>query len=138
MFSISQKPHVMMWVGAIAMLVLGIFRMNVGLDIQMHDTYIVTNYLHIGIILSVLLGILGVGYWMVRKVSLIRWMSLGHIVITTLTFLLIMVGVLGIGYVSYEYSYSIKIGSIPLLLTVLTIIFQLIYLLNLIVSTYRN
>lgn len=138
MFSISQKPHVVMWGGAVVIMLLGIFRMNVGLDIQMHDTYIVTNYLHIGIILALLLGILGLGYWMVRKTPLIRWMTSGHVIVTLLTFLLFMTGILGVSYESYEYSYLVKIGSISVLLSVLTVIFQPIYLFNLIVSTLRN
>lgn len=89
--------------GAILLiLVLSAFGWNNIHDIQLHDLYIVFPLKHLGLLSSVFLGFIGVLYWLVRKVKLIRWISYLHAISTIFPILVIIL--LYLSFSVEEYS----------------------------------
>jgi len=60
-------------------------------DIQIHDTYFVLTYWHTAIIFSILLGGIGLLYWLFSRKQLIKWMTIFHTLITILPMLILFI-----------------------------------------------
>lgn len=73
-------------------LLIGLITINKTLDLQLHDTYFAISNLHLGIFFGVILGLLGLGYWVVnkRKGSLLKPLSLIHLIFTIGSVLLLL------------------------------------------------
>ena len=54
------------------------------LDINVHDTYFVFSQIDLTILISILFGIIGLGYWIMLKTNrkLSKWLNLIHITLT--------------------------------------------------------
>src|SRR5690606_36301779 len=63
------------------------------LDINVHDTYYVIEHGVISILISIIFGIIGLGYWIMQKANrrLSKWLNLIHIVLTIGGLLLIRI-----------------------------------------------
>ncbi len=79
-----KKPHLIFLFAIPVLLLIGILSWDTVLDINVHDTYFVIAHLHIAILLSVVFGLLGLGYWIVLKVGgkLSKVLTLVHMVFT--------------------------------------------------------
>ena len=86
---INRKPYKVIWFSIPLVVILSMFKVDSSLDVHLHNTYYVVHSIHIGIILSVMLGIIGLIYWILRNVKLINWLTTIHTVNTTLTFCII-------------------------------------------------
>ena len=120
----NNKPHLIFWLSIPLIILIGILSGTETMDVNVHDTYFVFTKYHLSILISTLFGIIGFGYWIMKKANrkLSKWLNWIHI---TLTFgsLLIM---LGIPFISFER----KKSEFPLYddLTTQNLILTLIFL----------
>lgn len=131
---IKEKPYLIFFVSFLALLVFPVFDHDSSLKINIHDTYFVTTYAHICLILSPMMLLLGSGYWLVlffkRKLNTI--LALLHLSTTFIGTALIIL--LNQFYKdSYlDYSFNNKLNIAILVIVGLIVLSQLLYLINLI------
>ena len=82
MKNIINKPHLFFWGLIPLFLVLGLIKPDEVIDVNIHDTYFVLLNFHLVIFLSLLLFLIGFGYWFVLKLDkcLLRVLTILHIV----------------------------------------------------------
>lgn len=143
---ISEKAYVPFLVLISIILVIGFINRNETLDINVHDTYFVINNLHLTILLSILLGIIALGYFLsgIFSIPLINWMTISHVLSTLLGILLIIILFKvqmnlepKTGNIEFflKYSKIIKRINIALFSILgLTILSQLLFLINVIIG----
>ena len=111
-------------------------------DIQCHDTYIVSVLLHIGIVVGLTVILFGVIYWLFRNVRLIAWMTSIHV---SVTLLLLLSGLLIVLFLPDNFGpISCKLPSsapylqyVQVILGIL-VISQLLFLLNIVIGLIRH
>ena len=67
MNKLIEKPHLIFLLSIPIIMLIGILSEDAVLDINVHDTYYVIAYLHLAILISILFGIFGIGYWIMLK-----------------------------------------------------------------------
>ena len=84
MNKLIEKPHLIFLLAIPIIMLIGILSGNAMLDINVHDTYYVISYSHMAILISILFGIIGIGYWIMQKVDrkLSKWLNWTHIGLT--------------------------------------------------------
>ena len=140
----NNKPHLIFWLSVPLIILIGILSGTETMDVNIHDTYFVFTKYHLSILISALFGIIGFGYWIMKKANrkLSKWLNWIHIILTFGS-LLIM---LGIPFISFESKKSefplyddVSIQNLILTLIFLTIIFgQLFYIINIIIGIFRK
>jgi len=140
---IANKPHSFLFLLIPVILLLALFGIGSTIDIQMHNTYFVIDPFYFGILLSIILGGIGGLYWLVINKKLIDWITMIHVMVTSIGLLLITILTLkpellnsttGINYLEY-YSTIIRIVSIA---TLIWLLCQLLFLVNLFIGISRS
>lgn len=80
--SIISKPHLWFWHSSMLTMMLFCTTFKKAIDLQFHDTYFVLATVHVGMILSIYLSILGYLYYLLRKLSLRRCLTVIHVLST--------------------------------------------------------
>ena len=80
----TNKPYLIFWISIPIIILIGFLSGTEPLDINLHDTYYVIEHGVISILISIIFGIIGLGYWILTKTNkrLSKWMNLIHIVLT--------------------------------------------------------
>lgn len=139
MKSIINKPYKAIWYSILFLFGLSIIGWDNTIDIQLHDTYFVIASIHFGVLFSIYLGIIGIIYWLIRKKRLVDWMTVIHVVITILTFALIIITCLILqkiiegGFETFR-----TINKIIFVLVLIALLSQFIFIANLIFGSIRN
>lgn len=136
---ILQKPYKVIWLSIPILLILSLIDIGSALDIQMHDTYFVITSFHLGILLSIILALIGFLYWLVKEKRLINWMTFIHVIVTLLTFLIIVLAGLSFkNLVQSDFGMFRVINQLIFVLVFVSIVSQIVLLINLIISSIRN
>lgn len=111
---------------------IGMLRGDEVLDLNVHDTYFVIAHLHLTILISILFGIIGMGYWIMLKadIRLSKWLNRAHIGLTfggTLA-VWILTKFYRTGVMEYELNDNLTL--IITLIVLLMIIGQIIFPIN--------
>lgn len=139
MNQILNKPYKPIWITIPLILGLSIIGINSAIDIQMHDTYFVIASIHIGILFSIILGIIGFLYWLTRSKRLVKWMTAIHVTSTIVTFVLIVLtGLIFKKVIESDFGIFRTVNQIVLVITLIAILSQLIFATNLVVGLIRN
>jgi heme/copper-type cytochrome/quinol oxidase subunit 1 len=139
MNQILNKPYKPIWITIPLILVLSIIGINSAIDIQMHDTYFVIASIHIGILFSIILGIIGFLYWLARSKRLVKWMTAIHVTSTIVTFVVIVLtGLIFKKVIESDFEIFRTVNQIVLVITLIAILSQLIFVTNLFVGLIRN
>jgi len=140
-----QKPHLAFFALIPLILLMGFLNPAAGLDINVHDTYIVISYKHIAIFLAYLFLVLGLGYWVMQRThrKLSQWLNAIHIILTIggLTGLFLMPNVAfstKLQSASPLFDGLILQNVVPVVLTILIALAQLLYIINLIIGILRK
>jgi len=80
-----NEAHKTIWLAIPFILVLTLKSVNKAFDIQLHDTYFASNMLSVGVFFTVLLGLNGLIYWLMRNKKLVKWMTLSHVFMTIMS-----------------------------------------------------
>ena len=140
MNKLIEKPHLPFLIAIPIIMLIGILSGDAVLDINVHDTYYVIAYLHLAILISILFGIIGIGYWVMliteRKLS--KWLNWTHIGLT-------FGGTLVVWILSkfnrtefMEYEFNNNLTLIITLIILFMFFGQLIFPINIIYGLIRN
>lgn len=137
MNKILNTPHLIFWSAIPITLTIGLSFRDSTLDINIHDTYFITSQLYIAYLISILFGVLGLGYWVliICKRKLIKELSILHIIST-------LGGVLGIlisSLVFKDMTMKIEVWNLTLtILAMILILGQVFYLLQICIALFRK
>lgn len=88
---IKNKPFKFLWWTIPVVFIISLINWKNSVDIQMHDTYFVIAFIHVGIIFVLTLAIMGGIYWLVRSKKLIGFLTVIHVIITIFFILAILI-----------------------------------------------
>lgn len=129
-----NQPH-LSFLGAIPILMMiGIFSKDATVDINVHDTYYVIANFHLATLISILFGIIGMGYWLMLKANrkLSKLLNLIHIIITFGGILLIFILSQLFRESIMEYNFNNNLTLVIYAIAGIVIFGQIIYLFNII------
>ena len=141
MKKITQAPHFMFWILIPIILLIGLLKPDKTLDINIHDTYIIIALLHLAVLISIIFGILGLGYWVVIKLNrrLVNWFTIIHLIITVISLCLIILipfflpeSNQGITSLYFDAQVTITLSA------VVAVCIQSLYLVNIIIALIRK
>lgn len=139
------KPYLLFWLPIPVLLIIGAVSGDKMLDFSIYDTYYVISGFHYSILLSVLFGILGLGYWLMHlaKRRLYGWLTGLHTGFTLGGMFLIWLFSLFLRDSQprtflADYEYNEKWYAAMLVVGFLIIVGQLLYLINLISGVVRK
>ena len=129
-----NKPHLIFLLSIPIIILFGILNRNEMLDINVHDTYFVFSQIDLTILISILFGIIGIGYWMMLKANrkLSKWLNLIHITLTFGGILLIWILAQLFRESIMEYNFNNNLTFGIYLIALIAIFGQLIYPINII------
>jgi heme/copper-type cytochrome/quinol oxidase subunit 1 len=137
--SIFQKPYKAIWLSIPIIFTLGLVGMKNTIDIQFHDTYLVITPFHLGILFSIILGIVGCLYWLFRNKELVKWMSSIHIFLTIVTlFFIIILSIFWSNLLHSDFQFFKQINNSIFLLFAIFMISQLMFIINIIIGILRH
>ncbi len=136
----TNKPYAQLWLIIPLILITSFLSKNDTIDLQIHDTYFVFNYFLIGIILSLILGVSGFLYWLLRNKKLIPLLTKIHLVsMIIFSFLMVSTMFLSTHFVMTgdieRYRASMNTWIIVLLLIILS---NILFFLNLVIGLFKN
>ena len=84
MNKLIEKPHLFFFLAIPIIMLAGILRGDQLFDFNVYDTYFVIASFHLAILISILFGIIGIGYWITQKAGgrLSNWLNWIHIGLT--------------------------------------------------------
>ncbi|WP_347175558.1 hypothetical protein [Polaribacter uvawellassae] len=129
-----NKPHLIFLLSIPIIILFGILNRNEMLDINVHDTYFVFSQIDLTILISILFGIIGIGYWIMLKANrkLSKWLNLIHITLTFGGILLIWILAQLFRESIMEYNFNNNLTFGIYLIALIAICGQLIYPINII------
>ena len=140
MSRIINKPHLIFWISIPIIILIGILNRNEMLDVNIHDTYFVFSKTDLTIVISFLFAIIGLGYWIILKVNrrLSKWLNLIHITLTFGGILLIWILAQLFRESIMEYDFNDNLTLAIYLISLIAIIGQIIYPINIISGIIKN
>ena len=81
-----KKPYISFWVTIPVLLLIGFLKRSEVVSLNIHDIYLIINFFHFTVLISIFFGLVGLGYWMMylRRKRLSIWLNFSHMVITIL------------------------------------------------------
>ncbi|WP_299523685.1 cbb3-type cytochrome c oxidase subunit I [Winogradskyella sp.] len=140
MNKLIEKPHLIFLLVIPIIMLIGILSGDSVLDINVHDTYFVIAYLHLAILISILFGIIGIGYWIMKKANrkLSKWLNWTHIGLTFGGTLVVWILTNFYRTEIMEYEFNNNLTLIITLIILLIIIGQLIFPINIIYGLIKK
>lgn len=141
MKKLTQKPHFVLWTLIPVILLIGFLKPDKALDINIHDTYFVIAIMHLALLISIIFGILGFGYWVVIRLNrrLVNWLTVIHLIITVIGFCLIILIPYFLPTASQDISSLYFDEQVTITLSALVAVcIQLLYPINIITALVRK
>lgn len=140
MNKIIEKPHLIFLLAIPIITLIGILSGEAMLDINVHDTYYVIAYLHLTILISILFGIIGIGYWIMQKADrkLSKWLNWIHIGLTFGGTLIVWILTKFYRTEIMEFEFNNNLTLIITLIILLVIVGQLIFPINIIYGLIKK
>ncbi|MBO0321436.1 cbb3-type cytochrome c oxidase subunit I [Muricauda sp. CAU 1633] len=140
MNKLIEKPHLIFLFAIPIILFVGILNGNAVLDINVHDTYYVIAHLHLAILVSILFGIIGIGYWAMKKADkqLSKWLNGTHIGLTFGGTFLVWVLTKFYRTEIMEYEFNNYLSMVITIVILLIILGQLIFPINIIYGLIKR
>jgi len=135
----TKRPHIIFLVFAVITFILG-FNANGGIDINIHDTYYVISNYHFATLISILFGIIGLIYWIVKKVNgnLSKRLNLVHVTLTFGGIFLILILNEFFRKSIMEYDFNENLTMVIYLISAIVIFGQIIFPINIISGIIRK
>ena len=140
MNNLIEKPHLIFFLSILIIMPIGILSGDAVLDINVRDTYYVIAYLHLAILISILFGIIGLGYWIMQKANrkLSKWLNWTHIGLTFGGTITVWIMTKFYRTEIMEYEFNDNLTSIITLIVLLMIVGQLIFPINIICGLLKK
>ncbi|WP_179320903.1 cbb3-type cytochrome c oxidase subunit I [Winogradskyella helgolandensis] len=136
---LTKRPHIIFLVFAVITFILG-FNANGGIDINIHDTYYVISNYHFATLISIIFGIIGLIYWIVKKVNgnLSKRLNLVHVTLTFGGIFLILILNEFFRKSIMEYDFNENLTMVIYLISAIVIFGQIIFPINIISGIIRK
>ena len=136
----STKPYKLIWWFIPIILVLSGLDYSAVIEVNFLNLYFVATSLQIGIVSSIILGVLGFIYWKARHIKLVNWITNIYIVFTLMSFISILCIALFLSKNCSQQDFETYrlINQLLLLSIWIATLSQLIFIINLIYSMIRN
>ena len=136
---LTKRPHIIFLVFAVITFILG-FNANGGIDINIHDTYYVISNYHFATLISILFGIIGLIYLIVKKVNgkLSKRLNLIHVTLTFGGIFLILILNEFFRKSIMEYDFNENLTMVIYLISAIVIFGQIIFPINIISGIIRK
>ena len=136
---LTKRPHIVFLVSALITFVL-VFNANGGIDINIHDTYFVISNYHFSALISLLFAIIGLIYWIVKKVNgkLSERLNLIHVVLTFGGIFLILILNEFFRKSIMEYDFNENLTMVIYLISAIVIFGQIIFPINIITGIIKK
>ena len=130
----TEKPHLIFLIAIPIILLIGLLSGAATLDINIQDTYYVIEYNHLTMLISILFGMIGIGYWIMKKANkkLSKWLNLTHIGLTFGGILIVIILSQFYRTESKEFEFNYNLTLIITLVILITVIAQIVFPINLI------
>lgn len=136
---LTDKPYLIFWLSIPIIILIGFLSGTEPLDINVHDTYYVIEHGVISILISIIFGIIGLGYWIMQRANrrLSKWLNLTHIALTIGGLLLIRILLQLFREPETEtlmsdFDFNENLNIAMFIITVIVIFGQIIYPINII------
>lgn len=128
------KPHLIFLIAIPIIILIGILSGDAVLDINVHDTYYVIAYFYLATLISILFGIIGIGYWIMQKANrkLSKWLNWTHVGLTFGGILIVWILTKFYRTEIMEYEFNNNLSLIISLIVLFIIVGQLIFPINII------
>lgn len=135
---IKEKPYMIFGILIPVILIIGASGWDNLIDIQFHATYYVISVEFTAITFMIISGLLSLVYYLIRRRTLINWMTIGHVIVTTMSFLaLLIINILFHSMAGDPTAFG-KLNKIVYLLLLILSISQIVFLLNISQALIRN
>jgi len=140
MSRIINKPHLIFLLSIPIIMIIGFISGEAVLDINVHDTYYVITYIHLTTLISILFGIIGLGYWIMLKANrkLSKWLNWTHIGLTFGGTIIILILAQLYRKEIMEYEFNNNLTLIITLIILLMILGQIIFPINIIYGLIKK
>jgi len=140
MNKLVEKPYLIFLLAIPMIMLVGILSGDAVLDLNVHDTYFVIAYLHLTMLISILFGIIGIGYWIMQKANrkLSKWLIWTHIGLAFGGALTVWVLTQFYRTEIMEYQFNNNLTLIIMLIILLMIFGQLIFPINIIYGLIKK
>ncbi len=146
---IYKRPYIYLWLTSLMVLIVGyvsyVHLQNSALDINVHDTYFVVAHQHIVYGLSSFFLLIGSMYWIMEKlkIKLLSTLTVIHVMVTLLSIILCIIGIFYFDSVItapkvLKDSQAINRNAFTTIISMLIIIAQLLFLINVIISLIKH
>jgi hypothetical protein len=131
---LSNKPHQIFWISIPFIMLSGFIISEEVLDFNIYDTYYVFSLHYLNTLISILFGIIGLGYWVMLKAKrkLSKWMNLFHILLTFGCPILIWILAQFFRESIMEYEFNNNLTVAIYLIALVAIMGQIIFPINII------
>ena len=136
---LTKRPHIVYFVFAIIAFILG-FNANGGIDINIHDTYFVISNYHFATLISIIFGIIGLIYWIVKKMNgnLSKRLNLIHVTLTFGGIFLILILNEFFRKSIMEYDFNENLTMVIYLISAIVIFGQIVFPINIICGILKK
>ena len=140
MNKLIEKPHLIFLLAIPIIMLIGFLSEGAVLDINVQDTYYVIAYIHLTTLISIVFGIIGLGYWIMKKANkklskLLNWTHIGLTFGGTLV-CLVLSQLYREGVMEYEFNNSLTL--IIMLIILIMILGQIIFPINIICGLIKR
>ena len=137
---LNNKPHLIFLLAIPIIILIGILSGESVLDINVHDTYYVIAYFHLAMLISILFGIIGIGYWIMQKANrkLSKWLNWTHIGITFGGIIIVLILTQFYRTELMEYEFNNNLTFFVTLFILLVFFAQLIFPINIIYGLIKK
>ncbi|SIR25288.1 hypothetical protein [Maribacter ulvicola] len=141
MNKITQAPHLVLWILIPVILLIGFLKPDKTLDINIYDTYLVIGLINLAVLISIIYGILGFGYWVAIRLNrkLVNWLTVIHLIFTVISFCFIILipyflppSSQGISSLYFDAQTTLTLSAI------VAVSIQSLYLINMITALFRK
>ncbi|MDF1697574.1 MAG: hypothetical protein P1U56_17145 [Saprospiraceae bacterium] len=139
MKAITQNPYKIIWTTIPVLLLISFLSSNSTIDIQLHDTYIVLTPFDLAICCGLLLGVIGLLYWLTRNRKKVDWVTAIHCFLS-ITSSLSIVGTA----IYFAHFAALNVENFSLMNRIIIVLFlllifsQIVLIINLIISLLRK
>ena len=140
MNKLIDKPHLIFVLAIPILLLIGLLSGDAALDIQVYDTYYVVTYLHVAILISIVFGIIGIGYWIMQKADRIlsTWLIWVHIGLTFGGILIVWILTRFYRVEFMEYEFNNNLTQIIAMIILLMVVGQLLFPINILYGLIKK
>ncbi len=130
-----EIPHKPIWLGIPLMVAISLVFPASTFDLQVHSSFYVLSSFFLASFFSLLLGLIGIVYWLLRKKNLSTWMTIAHLYATFIALLLLLLS--SIIYGGENPQVHSRIYQLRSIMLIILFASQCLFLVNIAIATAK-